>query len=226
MPETMSKRWYNFFVVTEGATQNPAEPVPSPPKPGNARVIDVIPDIKEDTTFTAPITNPGSFQELYNSAQITTPPHGYTILKVADMLQSEHIRALNNEVKRSSILVALDAAGVKVREIVEDAVQRDKALDTYERVLQKNLDTMRARKDIENRRLEEEINQKLAELRVRIEENSKEVQKEEEALMTWRTQKRQEEEKIADAVGYFVTENPVTTSRVPSQQKGGGENVR
>jgi hypothetical protein len=222
----VSKRWYNFFVVTENATQNQAEPAAPPPKAVNDRVIDVFPDIKEDTTFTAPITNSGSFQELYSSAQITTPPHGYTILKVADMLQSEHIRALNNDVKRSSILVALDAAGVKVREIVEDAVQRDKALDTYERVLQKNLDSMRAKNEAENRRLEEEINQKLAELRVRIEENSKEVKKEEEALMIWRTQKRQEEEKIADAVGYFVTENPVTTSRGSSQQKGGGENVR
>jgi hypothetical protein len=142
------------------------------------------------------------------------------------MLQSEHIRALNNDVKRSSILVALDAAGVKVREIVEDAVQRDKALDTYERVLQKNLDSMRAKKEVENRRLEEEINQKLAELRVRIEENSKELKKEEESLMIWRTQKRQQEQTLADAVGYFVTENPVTTSRVTSQQKGGGGNVR
>ena len=111
----MSKRWYNFFVVSEGATPNPAEPATSPPKASNARVIDVIPDIKGDTTFIAPITNPGSFEELYSSAQITTPSHGYTILKVADMLQSEHIRALNNDVKRSSILVALDAAGVKVR---------------------------------------------------------------------------------------------------------------
>lgn len=222
----MSKRWYNFFVLTENTAQDQTGPAASPPKAGNDRVVDVIPDIKEDSTFTTPIANPGSFAELYSSAQIPTPPHGYTILKVADMLQSEHIRALNNDVKRSSILVALDAAGVKVREIVEDAVQRDKALDTFEKVLQKNLDNMRAKKEVENRRLEAEINEKLVELRARVEENSKEVQKEQESLLVWRTQKRQEEEKIADAVGYFVTENPVTASRVPSQQKGGGENVR
>ena len=85
---------------------------------------------------------------------------------------------------------------------------------------------MRAKKEVENRRLEEEINQKLVELRARVEENSKEVQKEQEALMVWRTQKRQEEDKIADAVGFFVTENPVSTSRVSSQEKGGGGNVR
>ncbi len=41
-------------------------------------------------------------------------------------------------------MVALDAAGVKVAEIVEDAVQRDRALDTYERVLQKHLEDLRA----------------------------------------------------------------------------------
>ena len=59
------------------------------------------------------------------------------------MLQSEHIRALPADVKRKSIMVALDAAGVKVTEIVEDAVRRDRALDTYERVLQKNLEDAR-----------------------------------------------------------------------------------
>ncbi len=37
-------------------------------------------------------------------------------------------------------------------EIVEDAVRRDRALDTYERVLQKHLDELRAEKQAENAR--------------------------------------------------------------------------
>ena len=81
------------------------------------------------------------------------------------MLQSEHIRSLPPDVKQKSIMVALDAAGVKVAEIVEDAVQRDRALDTYERVLQKHLEDLRAQKAAENQQLEDEINQRVAELR-------------------------------------------------------------
>ena len=217
----MSKKWYNLFVVSDA--KSPNEPAP---KAGGERVVDAIPAARSEATFTAPVKETGSFDELYGAAQIIAPAHGYTILKVAEMLQSEHIRALPNDVKQKSVMVALDAAGVKVREIVEDAVQRDKALDAYERVLQKTLDNLRSQKELENRRLEEEVNQKLVELRARVAENNKEVEKEQQSLLAWRTRKRQEEERIADAVGYFVTENPVTTSGTSTKRKEGSENVR
>ena len=63
------------------------------------------------------------------------------------MLQSEHIRNLPAEVKRSSILLALDAAGVKLQDIIEDAVRRDRALDTFERVQQKAVEDLEKQKD-------------------------------------------------------------------------------
>ena len=112
------------------------------------RVTDIVPDAEADDhlhrrRWRRRRTSPRSIP----SAQIATPAHGYTVLKVAEMLQSEHIRALPAEVKQKSIMVALDAAGVKVADIIEDAVQRDRALDTYERVLQKHLEDLRAQKD-------------------------------------------------------------------------------
>jgi hypothetical protein len=183
------------------------------------RVKDVVPEPSAPAAFATPVENSSSFEELYNSAQIPAPPHGYTILKVAEMLQSEHIRSLPPDVKKKSILVALDAARVKVREIVEDAVARDRALDAYERVLQKNLDQVRAQKDQENSRLEQEIQQRVAELKARIDANSREIEKEQSGLVAWRTRKRQEEERIADAVGYFVTENPVTTTESSPKER-------
>jgi hypothetical protein len=148
------------------------------------------------------------------------------VLKVAEMLQSEHLRDLPAEVKRKSIMVALDAARVKVDEIVTDAVQRDRALDTYERVLQKQIEALRSEKEAENQRLEAEINERLKELRSRIEENNKEVSREQEQLLAWRTRKRLEESRIAEAVGYFVSENPITTSSPTPNEKGGSHNVR
>ena len=131
------------------------------------------------------------------------------------MLHSEHIRALPAEVKQKSIMVALDAAGVKVADIVEDAVQRDRALDTYERVLQKALEDLRAQKDLENTRLEEEINKRVSELREQIARNRAEIDKEQVDLDKWRARKRLEENRIAEAVGYFVSPNPITTAGAP-----------
>jgi Asp-tRNA(Asn)/Glu-tRNA(Gln) amidotransferase A subunit family amidase len=231
----VSKKWYNYFVVTEGEAEagapvpsnepgRPAaapRPAPSPPR----RVVDVVPNAEADTEFAAPVSTPTDLAEIYTSAKIATPAHGYTVLKVAEMLQSEHIRALPADVKHKSILVALDAAGEKVAEIVEDAVQRDKALDTFERVLQKHLEDLRSQKEAENKKLEEEINQRVAELRAQIDRNNAEVGREQENLVTWRVRKRREEDRIAEAVGHFVSPNPITTTAPPARDKGGA-NVR
>jgi hypothetical protein len=219
----VSKKWYEYFVVTsprDGATPDePGEPDSTTPP----RARDLVPDADGDATFTTTVTSGADFTDLYASAQIPAPSHGYTVLKVAEMLQSEHIRALPGDVKQKSIMVALDAAGVKVEHIVDDAVQRDRALDTYERVLQKHLEALRTQHAEENRRLEEEINQRVAELRARIDQNHADVTREEQELTTWQTRKRVEEHRIAEAVGHFVSPNPITTSTAPVKDKGGSD---
>ena len=141
----MTKKWYSYFVVNDEPT-TPASPAPdSPPRPPR-RAGDLAPEASAPAPSPPPAgTAPSAdLSIVYESAQIVPPAHGYTVLKVAEMLQSEHIRALPAEVRRKSVLVALDAAGVKVEDIVEDAVRRDRALDTYERVLQKRLDELAA----------------------------------------------------------------------------------
>jgi hypothetical protein len=221
----VGKAWYNFFVLTEDNRGDAAPPKAASPAAAPRRVADVVTDAVADASFTAPVTNLTALEDIYRSAQIAAPAHGYTVLKVAEMLQSEHIRALPPDVKRKSILVALDAAGVTVDEIVEDAVRRDRALDTYERVLQKNLDDLRSEKQTENTRLEQEIAERLAELRGRIAENNEGLSRELESLRAWQSRKQDEERRIAETMGYFVSENPITTSGPPSDHKGDA-NVR
>ena len=114
-------------------------------------------------------------------------------------------------------MVALDAAGVKVTEIVEDAVRRDRALDTYERVLLKSLEDLRAQTAAENQRIEDEIAQRVAELRAQDRREHQEDQAEEDEFLAWQARKHQEEETIATAVSYFVSESPITTS--PNRQE-------
>ena len=215
----MAKKWYSYFIVTddgetsaaataEGNAAPSAEGSASPPR----RVSDVAPETAAETELTAPVAGPVDLADVYDSAKIESPAHGYTVLKVAQMLESDHLQALPPDVKRKSILVALDAAGIKVDDIVEDAVRRDRALDTFERVLEKHLDQLRAQTDAENRQIEEEIARHAAELRARVDENRRKVDQEEREFIAWRTRKQQEEQRIAEAVGYFVSENPVTTT--------------
>ena len=155
-------------------------------------------------------------------AEIRPPAHGYTILKVAEMLQSEHIRELPPEVKRKSVLLALEAARVKIEEVIQDAVQRDKALDAFERAQQKALEELEARKSRENRQIQQELDRLIAEHQARIKGNSDEVAREKERFFGWRLKKQQEEQSIADAVGYFLTDNPITTQRAPSAPPASG----
>jgi len=204
----LSKKWYNLFVSVD----QPAEGGPETP-PANAAqtVADIAAGIAPAPKFSVPVANPASFAEIYNAAEIRPPAHGYTIMKVAEMLQSEHIRSLPREVKRSSILVALDAAGAPLQDVIEDAVRRDRALDTFERVQEKALEDLEARKTKENQQIQAEMDRMIAEYRARIQSNNDEVASEKERFFGWRIQKQEEEQKIADTVSYFVTENQITT---------------
>ena len=215
-----NKKWYNYFVVTQPTGAASETPVPAEPQ---RRVSEVV-SAEPEPTFAAPVTTPTDLNEIYSAAKIGTPGHGYSVLKVAEMLQSEHIRSLPPDVKQKSILVALDAAGVKVADIIEDAVQRDRALDTYERVLTKSLEDLRTQKAAENQQIQDEINKRVAELKARVDQNDAELTAEQNNLLAWRVRKRQEEDRIAEAVGYFVSENPITTAGTSSDK--GGSNVR
>jgi hypothetical protein len=210
------KKWYNMFVSvdpTSAGSKSDAASVSSTAQPDAAQMVaQIAASVPMESKFSAPVSNPSSFDEIYQAAEIAPPAHGYTVEKVATMLQSEHLRGLSAEVKRSSILVALEASGAKIEDVIQDAVRRDRALDGYERVLQKSLTEVQSKKTEENRQIEAEMNRMLGEYRARIQANNETVARETERFTAWRAQKQQEEKIIADTVGYFVSENPITVS--------------
>ncbi|MGO8788598.1 MAG: hypothetical protein ACLQVL_14620 [Terriglobia bacterium] len=225
----MEKKWYNFIISVDQPADDSSKPegsskeegasesskMPAAPRSAAQTVAEIASAAAVNPTFTAPVTNPTSFDEIYHAAEIADVSHGYTILKVADMLQSEYIRSLAPTVKRSSVLLALEAAGVKIQEVIEDAVRRDRALDTYEHVQEKALHELESRKVEENSQIQAEIDRIAAEHQAKIQKNNDEVAKEKERFYGWRLKKQQEEQKIYDAVSYFVTENPISTSGRP-----------
>jgi ElaB/YqjD/DUF883 family membrane-anchored ribosome-binding protein len=211
----MSKKWYSYFVSVDsgspeadaGGGQGLASVEPTP----SQTIADIAAAVNAAPTFKQSVANPASFEQIYQAAEISAPSHGFTIFKIAEMLKSEHIRSLAVEIKRSSVLLALDAAGVPLKDVIEDAVKRDRALDTFETVQQRALEQLETRKADENKKLQEEADRVLNELRARIQSNNDEVAKERERMHTWRLQKQQEEQRIADAIAPFVSENPIST---------------
>src|SRR5271157_2925671 len=157
----MPKKWYNYIVSVD----DPADAGQSPPNaPPNSRsapagaksaaqsVAEIASSMAAEPKFTTPVSDPTSFDEIYKAAEIPPAPQGYSILKISQMLESEHICNLPSDVKKSSVLVALDAAGVDVREVIQDAIRRDRALDTYERVQQRAAEELEGRKNKEDRK--------------------------------------------------------------------------
>ena len=213
----MSKKWYNLFVSVDQQAGQPEEATTNPAAPSAAQAIaDIAATIAPEPKFTANVSNPTSFNEIYEAAEIHAPSHGFTIMKVAEMLRSEHIRNLPRDVKRSSVLVALEAAGVPLQDVIEDAVKRDRALDTFERAQERSAGKLEGRKTKENQQIQAEMDRIVTEYRSRMQANNEEVAKEKERFYGWRLKKQEEEQKIADAVSYFVTDNPITTGPAPA----------
>src|ERR1700685_4812809 len=222
----MPKKWYNYIVsVDDAAGTEPNSPnvpanarnVSSPPRSAAQSVADIASSIASEPKFTTPISDPTSFEEIYRAAEIPPAPQGYSILKISQMLESEHIRNQPSDVKKSSVLVALDAAGVDIKEVIQDAVRRDRALDTYERVQQRAADELETKKTKENTDIQAQIDRFVTEQRAKIQANNDEVTREKTRFTGWRLKKQQEEKKIAEAVGYFVSENPITTGAAQAE---------
>jgi len=218
----MSKKWYNYIVSVD--EENPSAPgslnaqgAPVAGKSAAQSVAEIASTLAAEPKFTTPVSDPTSFEQIYQAAEIPSAPQGYSILKISQMLESEHIRNQPSDVKKSSVLVALDAAGVDIKEVIQDAVRRDRALDTYERVQQRAADELESKKTKENADIQAQIDRFVTEQRAKIQANNDEVTREKTRFTGWRLKKQQEEKKIAEAVGYFVTENPITTGAAQAE---------
>lgn len=215
----MPKKWYNYIVSVDDAAAAEQGPpnsrnAPTATKSAAQSVAEIASSLAAEPKFTTPVSDPTSFDQIYQAAEIPPAPQGYSILKISQMLENEHIRNLPLDVKKSSVLVALDAAGVDIKEVIQDAIRRDRALDTYEQVQQRAADELETRKTKENSEIQARIDKYVTEQRAKIQSNNQEVSREKERFTGWRLKKQQEEKKIAEAVGYFVSENPITTGDV------------
>jgi hypothetical protein len=141
-----------------------------------------------------------SYEDIYRAAGIMSPGSGYGIHKVVEMMNSERLRDLSQDVKRASVLMALDAAGISVDDLLTDATRRQNALNAYEGGQRKQLEDFEARKAQENTRIEEEMEKIRAHYAQRVQANLDQVAKEKEALRNWQMAMQHESQRIAEVI--------------------------
>jgi hypothetical protein len=141
-----------------------------------------------------------SYEDIYHAAGILSPRSGYGVNKVVEMLDSERIRDLGKDIKRASVLMALDAAGTPVEDLLQDATRRQQALDSYEEGQRKQLEEFEARKARESTEIQAEVDRLTAHYAERIQKNQEQVAKEKEALRNWQMVKQNESQRIAEVI--------------------------
>jgi hypothetical protein len=156
-----------------------------------------------------------SFEEIYTSAGIRSPKLGYSIMKVIDMLDCEHIRDLSKDTKRASLLMALDAAGVPVDEVLQDAMLRQHALNSYETAQRRRVEEYEARKNQENQAIQAEMDRVMAQYLARINATLDEIAREKDGLRKWQMRKEEEAQRIAEGVSLCVKHSGSQASSDP-----------
>jgi hypothetical protein len=144
------------------------------------------------------------FEQLYQSAAAKPPRIDYGILKVAEMLDNRHLVGLAPETKRSAVLMALDAAGAQIDDLLQDAVVRQRALNDYEEAQQRRLKEFEAAKASENVAIQADLDRLTREHMSRIQSNLDGVAREQDKLRNWQRMKQQESQRIADAAAFCV----------------------
>jgi hypothetical protein len=139
-------------------------------------------------------------EDIYRMSGIMNPRRGYSISKVVEMVHSEHIRGLSKEMKQAAVLMALDAAGISLDQVQQDAKARQDALDSYEAAQKKQVEAMWARKAEEVIQIQAELDSVKAHHLARISRNLEGVAREKATFNNWLTQKQQECESMAEAV--------------------------
>ena len=153
-----------------------------------------------------------SFEQVYQTAAVKPPRLPYGILKVSDMVNSTHLAGMSPEAKRCALLMALEAAGAEIEDLLQDAVVRQRALDNYEEAMQDKLQKFEHAKTEENRHVQAELERLTKQYMSRIQANLDEVAHEQDEFRAWQQRKQREAERITEAATFCVPQGNVNSS--------------
>jgi len=152
------------------------------------------------------ITKLSSFEEIYHKSTFrpATSTAAWDILKVADMIGSEHLHGLSPAAKHSALMMALEAAGVAVEDMLQDAVQRQRVLNEYEESQRRRLEQFEKSRIQDNQRLADEMEGMCAQYRMRIASTVQEIERERATFREWQEHKEREQRRISEAASACV----------------------
>jgi hypothetical protein len=155
-----------------------------------------------------------SFDDIYRRSpcKAATTTADYTILKVADMVNSDDLHGLSPAARHSALMMALKAAGVAIEDMLQDAVQRQRALNESEGAQLQRLQEFEAAKLRENERLSSEMETICNQYRTRIASGVEEIEREREAFRDWQERKAREQRRIAEAASACVSDDAASSS--------------
>jgi hypothetical protein len=154
------------------------------------------------------------FGAVFAEAGIELPLHGYGIDKVAEMLESKRLSTLGREVKATAVMAALEAAAVPLRDVIQDAVKRDKALDAFEAAKGREIQELHARTETRIEAIKTEIDAFLKERNGELEQLKAAEESANRSFLELQTRKRRDEDRLASLVGHFLEggPSPISTS--------------
>lgn len=170
-----------------------------PPYPIESIERSIDRPVDPDAIASEPIPD---FAEIYRAAGLADPAHGFTAIKVLEILSAPEFSSLAPKAKAAALagFLKMNPAGpVPIADVIQDAVRRDQALDQFERFLRSQLAERTGHLDAEN-----------AALQAQIDRNRAALDAERRRLEEWLAKKRAEERRLADAVAPFVEEPPIS----------------
>ncbi len=111
-------------------------------------------------------------------------------------------------------MMALEAGGAAVEDMLQDAVQRQRVLNDYEESQVRRLQEIEGLKLRENERLNAEMESVCSKYRFRIAAGIEEIEREHQSFREWQERKEREQCRIAEAASACVSGEAVSSSDV------------
>ncbi len=179
-------------------------------EPGqDERAPGVLHDVGDERNSLPVSTDRPDFEHIYHGAAVKPPQLPCGILRVVEMMNSPHLAAMPVEARRSALLMALEAVGAEIEDVLQDAVVRQRALRDYEEAEDAKLRRFEAVKTEENRKLQAELDRLTKDCMSQMQVNLDEVAHAQDEFRAWQKKKQREAQRIADAAAFCVPENIV-----------------
>src|SRR5688500_6299358 len=195
--------------LREGPPRSPARADAG--RPPELRPVDTFEGAGRAMRWKAPATVP-DLATIYKEAGIESPLHGYGVDKLTEMLSSPHLANAPRDVRATAAQVALEAARVPLRDIIDDALLRSKALAAFEADKAFDLQASQMRAERRAQVLRDQVDTFRRQKNAEIEELRRAIDASDQALAQLRARKRREEERLHRIVTHFVEPRPVVAA--------------